>query len=100
MAYKIGQVVLSNPTDCYQVQNGNYSINGTPTNASAEIYNQYGIYNLSHFGIQSRPGAVFAIDDEVIIIGRSGSYELSNNLVAVNNLQLLSADTFIIDFKY
>jgi len=103
MAYKVGQVIktVSGDEEFYEITaNGQYIIKGTPENVLNTIHDNFGVYNLSHFGIQSRPGAIFAIDDEVIIIGRSGSYELSVDLVSVDKLYMLSKDTFIIDFRY
>ena len=34
------------------------------------------------------------------MIGRSGTYEIANDLIQVSTLQMLSEGTFIIDFKY
>lgn len=100
MAYKIGQVVINNTEECWKISNDEYAMKGSPIDAFTQIQNNYGVYNLNNIGIQSRPGAIFAIDDEIIIIGRSGVYELSNSLVSISSIKLLSIDTFIIDFRY
>lgn len=97
MAYKIGQVVEVNNNNCID-ENENI-IEGAP-DVMDTIRNQYSIPYLNNFGIQARPGSFFAIDGEVIMIGRSGTYEINNDLIQVSSLQLLSKGTFIIDFKY
>lgn len=103
MAYRVGQIVK-------QVNNNYYSQDpstheyiiseGCPNVIAEAITPRYGIQYLNRFGIQSRPGALFAIDGEVIMIGRSGTYEIYNDLIQVSKLQMLSEGTFIIDFKY
>ena len=100
MAYRIGQVIMQCPTTAYSVENGNYIISGNYKEAMEEITSSYGVQRLSHIGIQGRPGSFFALDDEIIIIGRSGSYELSNDLVSISSIKLLSQGTYIIDFRY
>lgn len=96
MAYRIGQIVVSNSKKNYDDE---YKIVDTLEleNVIDQIQE---VTSLSHLGIQSRPGAVFAIEDEVIVIGRSGTYEISSNLISVEQLYLLSEDTFIIDYRY
>lgn len=96
MAYKIGQIVK--PIN--QSYINDYDIIGNPQNVIDTVSLQYGINYLNNFGIQARPGSFFAIDNEIIMIGRSGTYEINNDLVRVSNLRLLSPGTYIIDFKY
>ena len=105
MSYRIGQVVATtNRTSYEKDQNGEYSIvwgNGAPPpDVMNSIVDQYGIDSLSHIGIQARPGSVIALDDEIIIIGRSGSYELFNDLVTITSIKILSPGTYIVDFRY
>lgn len=104
MSYKIGQVVIDNT----QNEFGSYTRNSSNEyffgDSRTEIISHsirapFGISALSKFGIQSRPGAVFAIGDEIIVIGRSGTYELANDLIKIDKLYVLSPDIFIIDFR-
>lgn len=105
MAYKIGQVVqvVTSAQSATYIEQGenDFTIIGTPPNIITDIiYPKYGIRFLNNFGIQARPGSLFAIDGEIIMIGRSGTYEIANDLIQVSTLQMLSEGTFIIDFKY
>ena len=105
MAYRIGQIISTSSRKNYDVdENGNYIIvNGDgapPYDVMNEIKTTFGVQKLSHIGIQAPPGSLFALDDEVIMIGRSGSYELFNDLVTISSIKILSPATYIIDFRY
>lgn len=100
MAYKIGQVVQVNNENFYTQQGEDYQVLSGAPEMMQIIGNKYGIQYLNHFGIQARPGCLFTLNDEVIMIGRSGVYELDNDLVQIESLQVLSKGTYIIDFKY
>lgn len=99
MAYKIGQVVIQVGQD--YITSNEEIIDGAP-DAITTIQSTYSIptFSLSRFGIQARPGSYFRADGEIIKIGRSGTYEIQNELVSIGSLELLSEGTYIIDFKY
>lgn len=98
MAYKIGQVIkLVTAQQATAYSDGTQEASNIITDL---IYPYYGIRYLNNFGIQARPGALFSIEGEEIVIGRSGCYEINNDLIQVSDLRMLSEGTFVIDFKY
>lgn len=119
MSYKIGQIVFDNNGDAGAINNvpytvgpyytegtkvGEYTVRGVPPELMEKVNEEYqidaSIVGISHIGIQARPGALFELNGEIIQMGRSGSYELSNDLVFIESIRPLSLDTFIFDFKY
>lgn len=106
MVYRIGQVVVDNQDNAY----GNLTFDSSGQEKIADgsvniiqniIHASYPeAVSLKRLGIQSRPGSKFAIGNEIIYIGRSGSYELFHDLITVSDLKVLSSDVFIIDFRY
>ena len=106
MSYKIGQLrkIIEQDYYSYDDSNNGYTITNNPENIITELSNNYSISSLSRFGIQAKPGSLIAIGDnndvEIIMIGRSGIYEIYTDLVEVSNIQLLSQGSYIIDFKY
>lgn len=87
MLYGIGQYIADNSTGQFEKINligGEY----IPVNSVEKL------------GVQAQPGSEFSISGMPIKVGRTGSYEILFNHVSITDLQLISKDIYIIDYKY
>lgn len=109
MAYAIGQYIIDNKDQDFGTLSGvvsNGEINTTVLaariTAATELLDEehIPISSLDKIGVQAPPGSFFVINGEPIEIGRTGTYELIFNDIAVTSLKVLSDKTFIIDYKY
>lgn len=64
-------------------------------------------HKMSKIGIQSRPGSMFVVNREPIILGRSGVYEINNGtkitsvgVVAPNGTDTSNIQDFLLDYGY
>lgn len=73
------------------------------------LVSRFNLKKIKQIGIQGPPGLLFTIDGEEIRIGRSGIYELHDNIISITYLGFVLKDSdlmedgkdfFIMDFAY
>lgn len=110
MTYRIGQLYYDNNPASFtgeaktERENNiiiNNNISEDAKNLFSYITANYGnIKALQRLGVRSRPGALMALNDEIIQIGRSGRYEVFSDLIYIYDIKVLTPDVFIFDFRY
>ncbi|MDE6284863.1 MAG: hypothetical protein K2M17_03880 [Bacilli bacterium] len=92
MADNIGQIL-------YKVkvpQDGSIISNPERINIFNDVLSQTGIASIKKLGIQAPPGTICYINDQEIMIGRSGMYEL-DEVIIVSSLYFVKKQIFILD---
>lgn len=104
MASRIGQIIYDNTSNNADAINNNIK-NGKINENAIEIFNlikeSYGeITALQKIGVRAAPGAKIALNGEIIMIGRSGKYEVFSDLIYITSINVLTPHRFFFDFKY
>ena len=104
MASRIGQIIYDNTSNNANAINNNI-IDGEINENAIEIFNlikeKYGeITALQKIGVRAAPGAKIALHGEIIMIGRSGKYEVFSDLIYITSINVLTPHRFFFDFKY
>lgn len=101
MAYAIGQYIVNNSDNSYGALDTK-NIASSIENAQELMDNveRIEVDRIDHLGVQAGMGSFLAVNGELVEIGRTHSYELLFNKVSITSLKVLSADTYIIDYKY
>lgn len=108
MASRIGQIIYDNTensTNTAEERQYNRIVNGKIDENAKEIFDlikeNYGdITALQKLGVRAAPGAQFALNGEIIMVGRSGKYEVFSDLIYITSINVLSEHRFFFDFKY